>query len=81
MKDGTLESPRFELVCLIAYEETRKVDGLTQTEIQDKIESCLAYRWQNVKDNLYNGVRPAIVERIHYVVFPTWSLNDLLNEF
>lgn len=81
LKDGTLESPRFELVCLIAYEETRKVDGLTQTEIQDKIESCLAYRWQNVKDNLYNDVRPAIVERIHYVVFPTWSLNDLLNEF
>ncbi|MDF3918503.1 DUF1837 domain-containing protein [Salinicola salarius] len=81
LKDGQLSSPRFELVCLVAYEENKNVEGHAQAEIQDKIQSCLSYRWQNVSDELYKNVRAPIVERIHYVVFPTWSLGDLLNEF
>ncbi|WP_055646730.1 MULTISPECIES: HamA C-terminal domain-containing protein [Shewanella] len=81
LKDGTLASPRFELVCLIAYEETQNIDGHSQAEIQENIEECLAYRWKNVNNNLYASVRSPIIERIHYVVFPTWSLSDLLNEF
>lgn len=78
---STLASPRFELVCLIAYEETQNIDGHSQAEIQENIEECLAYRWKNVNNNLYASVRSPIIERIHYVVFPTWSLSDLLNEF
>lgn len=81
LKDGTIENPRFELVCLIAYEETKNIDASTQNEILNNIKSCIESRWSNTNSNLYNGVRAPIIERINYIVFPTWSLSDLLKEF
>ena len=81
LKDGDIESPRFELVCLIAYEENKNIEAPSQEEVLSNIKSCLDYRWANVDSNLYNGKRDVVVERIHYIVFPTWSLDELLERF
>ena len=82
LKNGRLTSPRFELVCLISYEENQSLDeARNQSEIQQKIQDCLNYRWKNVSGDIYQNVKAPIIERIHYIVFPTWSLNELLNEF
>ncbi|MGM8226793.1 HamA C-terminal domain-containing protein [Cellvibrio sp. ARAG 10.3] len=81
LKDGKLTSPKFELVCLIIYEENRDISANSQTEIQNKIEECLKYRWANTHKDLYKNVGDPIVSRIHYVVFPNWSLRELLDEF
>ncbi|MGU5819131.1 HamA C-terminal domain-containing protein [Aeromonas caviae] len=82
LKNGRLTSPRFELVCLISYEENQSLDeAISQEEIQQKIQDCLSYRWKNVSSDIYKNVKAPIIERIHYIVFPTWSLNELLNEF
>lgn len=81
LKNGKLESPRFELICLVAYEENKNIDGRSQSEIQRNIENCLEERWKDVPSSIYEKIRPPVVERIHYVVFPTWSLGDLLEHF
>lgn len=81
LKDGDIDSPRFELVCLIAYEENKNIEAPSQEDVLSNIKSCLDYRWANVDSNLYNGKRDVVVERIHYIVFPTWSLDELLERF
>lgn len=81
LKDGNLANPRFELMCMIAYEENTCIDASSEVEIRDNIRKCLEDRWSKTKTNLYDNVKPQIVERIHYVVFPIWSLDKLLEEF
>ncbi|UJD73988.1 hypothetical protein CE143_02645 [Photorhabdus luminescens] len=81
LKDGKILNPRFELVCLIAYEENQKIDAPSQEEILEKIKECLTSRWNNVDENLYSLRRDVVIDRIHYIVFPTWSLDQLLAKF
>lgn len=81
LKVGSLENPRFELVCLIAYEETKSIDANSAQEIYLNLEQCIKERWNSSPDDLYEGVRAPVVERIHYVVFPSWDLKGLLNDF
>lgn len=81
LKRGKLKEPTFELVCLIVYEENKNIQALTASEIRKKIEECIESRWEKTNPNLYNNFNPAYVSRIHYIVFPSWSLSDLLNSF
>ncbi|AMK75932.1 MULTISPECIES: DUF1837 domain-containing protein [Methylomonas] len=80
-KDGKCEHARFELVCLIAYNETFDIDGDSETAIKKNIESCLQNRWSNTSKTLYNGIKQSIISRIHYIIFPVWELDKLLEEF
>ena len=81
LKAGLLDNPRFELVCLIAYEENKSVDAPSAEVIQRNIEDCVNERWGNAPDDLYEGIREPLLKRIHYVVFPAWNLDDLLDSF
>lgn len=81
MKDGKLSAARFELVCLVAYEENKDVDAPSAQQIKENIETCIAERWAGVADDIYSGIRGSIIERINYIVFPAWSLEALLKEF
>lgn len=81
LKDGKLSGVRFELVCLVTYEETKQIDGPTEEEIKANIETCITERWDKVPDSIYSGVRAPLVDRINYVVFPVWGLNALLGNF
>lgn len=81
LKDGKLDGARFELVCLVAYEETKSIEAPTEDEIKAKIKACINERWSGVADDVYDGIKQNLVERINYVVFPIWGLEALLNEF
>lgn len=81
LKDGQLSNVRFELVCLVTYEETKQIDGPTEKEIKTNIEACIAERWNKVPDDIYNDMKTHVVDRINYVVFPVWGLSELLVDF
>ena len=81
LKDGKLPGVRFELVCLVAYEENKDIDAASEQEIKENIERCIAERWNDVPDDVYHGMRDSIVNRINYIVFPVWGLEALLNVF
>ncbi|HBX2116124.1 TPA: DUF1837 domain-containing protein [Klebsiella aerogenes] len=78
---GKLENPIFELVCLIVYEENKNTAAATASEIRKKIEECVEDRWKNVNANLYANFNMSYISRIHYIVFPSWSLSNLLINF
>lgn len=81
LRNNKLDTPRFELVCLFVYEETTDVDAPVAAEIESNIKQCLEKRWADTKDDLYKNVRGPVVERIHYVAFPSWKLSALLSDF
>lgn len=81
LKDGKLSNVRFELVCLVAYEENRDIDASSEEQIKANIEACITKRWTEVADNVYDGIRASLIERINYVVFPVWGLKALLDQF
>ncbi|HFF9830506.1 DUF1837 domain-containing protein [Enterobacter sp. ECC-019] len=78
---GKLKDPVFELVCLIVYEENKNTTAPSAPEIRKKIEECVTERWNNVNKNLYSNFNIAYISRIHYIVFPSWSLSNLLSNF
>lgn len=80
-KEGKCLSARIELVCLVAYNETIDIDANSEKEIKNNIESCLKKRWSKVADSLYGGIRESVINRIHYIVFPIWNLDKLLEKF
>jgi len=81
LKDGKLNNARFELVCMVAYEETSNIDAASEAEIRANIEACITDRWKNAPTDIYSARRPHVVDRINYVVFPAWGLDKLLGEF
>lgn len=81
LKDGDLSNARFELVCMVAYEETSDIDAASENEIKANIEACITDRWNNAPADLYDTRRPHVVDRINYVVFPAWGLDKLLGDF
>lgn len=81
LKDGKLSNVRFELVCLVAYEENRDIDASSEQEIKSNIEACITDRWAEVADDIYDGIRTSLIARINYVVFPVWGLKALLDQF
>ncbi|EIX1612882.1 DUF1837 domain-containing protein [Cronobacter sakazakii] len=78
---GKLENPIFELVCLIVYEENKNTKAPSAPEIRKKIEECVEERWNNVNKNIYANFNISYISRIHYIVFPSWSLSNLLSQF
>ncbi len=81
LKDGNLSGVRFELVCMVAYEENKDIDASSEQEIKENIERCIVERWAGVADDVYDGIRNSVIDRINYVVFPVWGLEALLSEF
>jgi hypothetical protein len=81
LKDNKLANPRIELVCIVAYDENKNIEGHTSNVIKDNIVKCVKERWENVPDNLYDGVSKPVIQRIHYIIFPVWSLSQLLERF
>lgn len=78
---GKLKDPIFEFICLIVYEENKNTQAPSAPEIRKKIEECVEDRWNKTHSNLYDGFNLAYISRIHYIVFPSWSLSNLLNNF
>ena len=80
-KSGELENVRFELLCLIVYNENRKATGANESAIKDSIKSIIEQRCVEVDTECFSGIDTALIARINYVVFPIWELDKYLEEF
>lgn len=79
--NNTLKNPIFELVCLIVYTENNKIEAPSAEEIRSKIEGIVKDRWDNTDEKLYDNFPAGYISRINYIVFPSWSLENLLESF
>lgn len=81
LKKGKIENLQYELVCMIAYNEDRSLDGDKEMEIKESIKNVINQRCDNINADCFLGLEGRILSRINYIIFPIWNLDDLLNEF
>jgi hypothetical protein len=81
IKRNTLPNVVYELVCVISYQENEsKKSGKTQTEIEQLIEKAInenLIKYQNE----YGGLDQTVLSKIHFIIFPFWELDTLLDRF
>lgn len=80
-KANTLPDVHFELVCLIAYNETNVLTGNNEKDIKKSIMSIIEDRCHNLNKSCFDKIDDRIISRINYVIFPIWDLDKLLEEF
>lgn len=80
-KNNTLKNVHFELVCLIAYNENKVINGTKEIEIKDSIKAIIEERCSSLDSTCFNVVDGRVLSRINYVIFPIWNFDKLLEEF
>jgi len=80
-KKNTLPKVRFELVCLVAYNENMAKGGDNEEEIKNSIKEIIEERCSNLSDDYFDNLKASLLKRINYIVFPIWELDTLLKDF
>lgn len=80
-KANSLDNVNFEMVCLVAYNENRKITGSTEAEIKESIKNIIQDRCTTIEADTFNKIHPRILSRINYIIFPIWKLDELLDDF
>jgi hypothetical protein len=80
-KQGQLNGAHFELVCLVAYNETKSISGENESEIKASIQSIIQERCESLESALFNAIEHKLLNRLNYIIFPVWELDSLLDDF
>lgn len=80
-KSGTLSNVHFELICLVAYNETKKIKGSNEADIKASILAIIKERCNSIDNSAYSKIDDVILDRINYIIFPIWDLDSLLQNF
>jgi hypothetical protein len=78
---NTLTGVRYHLIAIIAYNETKKRNGVTEEEIKLTIEKIIRDRYSGFDKGKIDLQANAILQRITYIVFPVWKLEQLIVSF
>ena len=80
-KEGTLPNVRFELVCIVVYNETKTITKDNEDEIKEEIKQIICEKCQSFNQSLFANIDSKVLKRINYIVFPIWDLDKLLDDF
>lgn len=80
-KEGTLEKVKYELVCLIVYNETNKITGDNEETIKESIREIIKNRCISFDKKNFENTEERILLRLNYIVFPIWKLDELLDNY
>jgi hypothetical protein len=80
-KNGELKDVRFELVCLVIYNENNIVKGDSEITIKESVKEIIKNRCVSFKKTKFDIIDPKVLKRINYIVFPIWKLDELLDIF
>ncbi len=79
-KNNELENVRFELVCILVYDE-KEFDGQTQREKEESIKKSIENKTKSFKKEKFSSVQPNVLKKLHYVFFPVNNLDSILTDF
>ena len=79
--EGTLKNTRIDLVCIINYNESKKIEKTEEKKIRDQIERIIDERYGSIDKSKIDIEKNPILSRITYIVFPVWELEKLIEEF
>lgn len=80
-KEGTLPNVRFELVCIVVYNETKTITKDNEDEIKEEIKQIICEKCQSFDQSLFANIDSKVLKRINYIVFPIWDLDKMLDDF
>jgi hypothetical protein len=80
-KAGELKNVYYELFCLVAYNESRALNGSKEDEIKQSIEEIIFDRCNSIGPECFEKIEMRILNRINYVIFPIWQFDKLLDDF
>lgn len=79
--NNTLKDTKVNLVSIIIYNETFKISAKSETEIKENIKRVIENRYKNFDKKKIDIVNNSILDRITYIVFPIWKLEELIKDF
>lgn len=78
--EGRLKNAEIHPVNVIIYNETKKKNAVTEESIKKEIEDVIKNRYKGFDDSLIDVKNP-LIQRITYIVFPIWELDELADKF
>lgn len=79
--DKTLENVEIQLVSIIVYNETEKINLISEEDIREQINEVIKKKYKGFDNNKIDIVNNPILGKITYIVFPIWKLEELIKEF
>lgn len=76
-----LENVEIHLVCVVVYNETKKLKEQTEAELTKEIDAIIEERYRKFDNGKIPIEENIILNRITYITFPIWKLDELLEIF
>ena len=76
-----LKNIEIHLVCIVVYHENERLKQTEETSIKKEIEKIIEDRYSNFDNKKIPIEDNYILNRITYIVFPVWKLDELLKIF
>lgn len=81
LKEGRLEDVKFELVCIIIYNEKKDITADSEQEIKTNIINSITEHCNKFNKQFFNNFQNVVINRINYILFPVWELDKILVDF
>lgn len=79
--NNTLKPVEIHLVSLITYDEVHKLEISNEDDIKAQIEEVIEGKYKKFDNSKIDLDKNPILNRITYIVFPVWDLEDLAKRF
>ncbi|MCE9777555.1 hypothetical protein LZ645_21755, partial [Shewanella algae] len=79
--DFELENVIYELVCLISYHELNRPLAECEKEIKKNLENIILEKFSSLDSDVTKDISRPLIQRIHYIVFPFWDFDGMLEGF
>lgn len=76
-----LPNVEIELVCIVLYDETKKLNITSEEDIKKQIKEVIQERFSSFDKSIIDIEANPILKRITYIVFPVWKFDELAKEF
>jgi hypothetical protein len=80
-KNGTLKNVEINLVSVITYCETKKIEKKNEIQIKDDIIKIIEERGKAVDRKIFDKIDKGLHPRFNYIILPVWELDNLLEKF
>lgn len=79
-KNNALENVRYELICMLVYEEN-DFAGMNQQEKEEAIKQSIETKTRSFDQTKFDSIDSALLSKIHYIFFPIHDIETLLSKF
>jgi Cap4 SAVED domain len=80
-KRATLPNTEIQLVCLVGYNESSQLNEESEETIKAHIKQIVEEKCRKLDGKVFSLLKGGILNRINYILFPVWKLDELVEDF